>query len=64
MSGQTTERYRLALIAHHAERLAKLISEQNGRGKTDWWFGLTNISPYYIMTLARIINNHLNKEEK
>lgn len=59
-----TERYRLALIAHHAERLAELISEQNGWGRTDWWFGLTDISPYDIMTLARIINNHLNKEEK
>ena len=58
MNGQITERYRL-----HAERLAELISEQNGWGRTDWWFGLTNMSPYDIMTLARIINNHLNKEE-
>lgn len=59
-----TERYRLALIAHHSERSAELINEQDGRGKADWWFGLTNISPYNIMTLARTINNHLNKEEK
>lgn len=58
-----TERYRLALIAHHAERLAKLINEQDGRGRADWWFGLTNISPYNIMTLARTINKHLSKEE-
>ena len=58
-----TERYRLALISHHAEKLAELINEQNGKGKTDWWFGLTNISPYNIMTLARTINKRLNKKE-
>ena len=58
-----TERYRLALIAHHAEKLAELINEQDEKGKVDWWFCMTNISPYKITTLARTINKHLNREE-
>lgn len=58
-----TERYRLALIAHHAERLAELINEQDAKGKVQWWFGLSNVSAYSIMTIARIINKHLKLEE-
>lgn len=58
-----TERYRLAQIAHHAEKLAELINEQDAKGKAEWWFGLANVSACGTMTLARTINKHLKLEE-
>ena len=59
-----TERYRLALIAHHAEKLVELIYEQDEEGKVDWWFAPNDISPYKIMTFAQTINEHLNEKEE
>ena len=58
-----TERYRLALIAHHAETLAEMIIEQDRKGRAKWWFNLSNDFTYRLKALARIINNHLNREE-
>ena len=53
-----TERYRLALIAHHARKLAELVKEQNDDGSC-----VVVIPIHYIEIAVRNINNHLNKEE-
>ena len=54
-----TERYRLALIAHHANKLAELVREQN-----DYASSVVVCMPiHYIEMVVRNINNHLNKEE-
>lgn len=54
-----TERYRLALIAHHAEKLAELVKEQNDDGPSV----AVSLPIHYIEGMARNINEHLNKEE-
>lgn len=59
-----TERYRLALIAHHAEKLAELLCD--GKSYEESTIGLAhrfNISVCRLDSLAGYINNHLNKEE-
>ena len=59
MSGQMTESYRLALIAHHAEKLAEMVREQNDDGSS-----VVIIPIHHLEGVVRDINNHLNKEEK
>ena len=62
-----TERYRLALIAHHAEKLAGLI--EKGKIRNNW--SMVDIAVLYLIfpkslrKLATDINEHLNltKEE-
>lgn len=58
-----TERYRLALIAHHAEKLAELVEEQDEKGKVAWWYKRFSLSAFDLMSTAKMINKQLNKEE-
>jgi hypothetical protein len=53
-----TERYRLELIVHHAEKLLELV-----RGLTDGGSPAVVIPIHHIEEVVRIINNHLHKEE-
>ena len=53
-----TERYRLALIAHHAEKLAELIRKQNDDGSC-----IVVMPRHHLEGVVRKINNYLNKEE-
>lgn len=54
-----TERYRLALIAHHAEKLVELVREQNNYGSS----AFVCMPIHYIEGVIRNINNYLIKEE-
>lgn len=59
-----TERYRLALIAHHAEKLAELLCD--GKDYEESVIGLAHrfdIMVHRLASLACYINNHLIKEE-
>lgn len=59
-----TERYRLALIAHHAERLAELLHGGENYGIS--FIGIAHrfgISADVIAAIASYINEYLNKEE-
>ena len=59
-----TERYRLALIAHHAEKLAELLCD--GKDYEESVIGVAhrfNMSVARLEALAKYINNHLIKEE-
>ena len=58
-----TERYRLALIAHHAETMAKLIEEQNKCYKEDQKAVGAISDIYRLKCLSKQINELLNKEE-
>ena len=59
-----TERYRLALIAHHAQKLAELVREQRELSYNDWRYkGVPYISERRLKMALEYINNHLNKEE-
>lgn len=58
-----TERYRLALIAHHAEQLAELLCD--GKDYEESVIGVAHrfdIVVHRLVSLACYINNHLNKE--
>lgn len=60
-----TERYRLALIAHHANELARLMGEQF-YSTNEWWKQLmrsSEVDGYGLSELAKQINKYLNKEE-
>lgn len=52
-----TERYRLALIAHHAEKLVELVREQNDYGSC-----IVVMPRHHLEGTVRKINNYLNKE--
>lgn len=55
-----TERYRLALIAHHAEELAKLVREQRELSNNDWRYkGVPYISVSRLKMASEEINNYL-----
>lgn len=59
-----TERYRLALIAHHAEKLVELF--RDGKDYEESVIGVAHrfgIRVHRLVSLAFYINNHLNKEE-
>ena len=59
-----TERYRLALIAHHAEKLAELLYD--GKDYEESVLGVAhrfNMSVSRLEALAQYINIRLNKEE-
>ena len=56
---EMSERYRLALIAHHAEKLVELVREQNDYGSS----AVVTMPIHYIEGVARNINKHLNEEE-
>ena len=53
-----TERYRLALIAHYAEKLAELVREQSDDGSC-----VVILPIHYLVEVVREINEYLNKEE-
>ena len=59
-----TERYRLALIAHHAEKLAELL--RGGKDYGSSFIGIAHrfdISVDDIETIASYINEYLIKED-
>lgn len=59
-----TERYRLALIAHHAEKLAELLCD--GRDYEESVIGVAHrfdIQVNRLASLACYINKHLKLEE-
>ena len=57
-----TERYRLALIAHLAEKLAKLVKEQKELSDIWRYEGMPYISVSRLKMASEEINNYLNKE--
>ena len=58
MSGQMTERYRLALIAHHASELARLMGKDVGEWRA---VGLDyGVDPIALKDYADEINRHLD----
>ena len=59
-----SERYRLALIAHHAEKLAELIEEQNKCYEKDKEAVGVISESYRLKSLSKQINELLNKENK
>ena len=59
-----TERYRLALIAHHAEKLAKLLRDgKDCEGSFSCIADILGVSVWQLELIAYYINKHLNKEE-
>ena len=59
-----TERYRLALIAHHAEKLAELLCDDKDYEESVTCLAHSfGIVVYRLESLAQYINKHLNKEE-
>lgn len=64
MSGQMTERYRLALIAHHARRLGQLL-ERPLPDFADYIMNVYDLNSGDLCNAAQEIENelNLNKEE-
>lgn len=59
-----TERYRLALIAHHAEKLAELMRNMPKDNK--WWNRLLSssfIASRDLSEFAKRVSEQLNKEK-
>ena len=59
-----TERYRLALIAHHAYKLAELLCDgKDYEASVVCVANIFGVSARQLETLACYINEQLNKEE-
>lgn len=58
-----TERYRLALIAHHAEKMVELFCAGKNYEESIEFAHRFGIVVYRLESLAKYINNRLNKEE-
>lgn len=61
---EMSERYRLALIAHHAEELAEMVREQGELSYEDYsHISIPHISVSRLQAASEYINKHLNEEE-